>query len=397
MNWEDKEIDGLFKGAKAPEAPAFQESFWKEMEALLPEQKRSKKAAFWWLSGAAGMVLLLTGLWFLLPAGTEASRTAANNNVTAETPAAASEPAASAGEPSPAAENTESNASATPAMSGQAGQEAAKARFFSAETPVPTAQTAAGTGNYQLNPAETIVTAPAAVAVTPSELQERTPARVENLPLLPLTASTSGSLLPPSRYMYVRKPERFYLQAAAGIGQSAQRNVSGHSDFLHYYSIGGGLYEQVGRIYLSFGLQGRMDIAQNIFHAGKTTAQLLHTETRYSQLYSFDMPLSIGYRAGKNSFGLTFTPGFQAGFTGRYTEYDQYNAVVRSGKQSGQTEQSKTLTMEVGVSYLRNVCPNWYLGCTISMDAISPYGDGSFYGDNRLLPVNGGVLLRRTF
>lgn len=193
------------------------------------------------------------------------------------------------------------------------------------------------------------------------------------------------------------KPERFYLQASAGIGQSGQRNVPAASDLLHYYAVGGGLFKRVDGMILTFGLTGRVDFTRNVVNSQTDPLASTHRiDTRYSQLYSIETPVSIGFNFGRNTFGATLTPGFQTGFTGQQSEY-QNQQLVRYGNVAGKVQNSKTLTMEVGVNYWRTLQPNWYLGAAFNVDAIRPFSPGTFNGQQRLLPVNGQITLRRAF
>jgi hypothetical protein len=190
------------------------------------------------------------------------------------------------------------------------------------------------------------------------------------------------------------KPSRFYLQASAGIGQSAQ-HVVGESDFLHFYTVGGGLYKKLDRMVFTFGANVRVDFARNILY---TTYPSNNTriDTKYSQLYSFEMPVSFGYESGRNSIVATVIPGFQTAFSGNRTE-TQNEEVVRSEQAFGKISNAKTLTMEIGANYYRSLAPNWYVGIGLNVDILKPFNSTMYAGDQRLLPLNGQLSLRRTF
>lgn len=387
MSLEDKEIDALFRNAKAPEAPEFQESFWTEMEAMLPAQQKRRKGAFWWITGASAAILVFTAAWWLGSPANETQRLA-SGNVEAAAPAGtlpARKNSENAGSPAEAISSAGTNAqdALNTANSGT------RAADHGPEDEVPAGapgEQAGPTPDTEMQVADQPLNAPG---------QEELP-HVGNLPLASLNPQTVDVPSPVSRLAIPQRPERFYLQAAAGIGQSALRDVKGRPDVLHYYALGGGLYRRVDAMYLSFGIQGRIDFAQNIVHAG-TLVGNSRTDTRYAQLYSIETPLAIGFRNDKNSFGLTIVPGIQSGYTGRFTEYNDSNQILRRGRAGGKVEESKTLTMEIGLNYMRTLRPRWYLGCSINVDAVSPYGSGSFYGKNRMLPLNGSVMLRRSF
>lgn len=390
MSWKDEEIDGLFKQAKTPEAPAFEESFWTEMEAMLPPQQKRRKAGFWWISAAMVVLLAIGGitLWAVQDE-TTATRTA-------ETTASQQQPATeqlSAGTEQP----TES-ASAEPATTQlNATTPTASNRTISGNGPAVdrtnhpaqqnngNGQTDVITQDVVTEPVESIATAPA---------EEETPQTVDRLPVtrfaLAGTRVAQSYVIPP-RY------EHFYIQATGGIGQSAITGVAGRSDMIQCYTLGAGVYgPRAGRMYLNLGLQGRVDIVQNL-SGTVSNPDNTKTDTRYRQLYAIEAPLAMGLRYGRNSFAMVVTPGFQLGFTGTYRQYDMNNVELRSERTSGKIASGKTLTMEVGLSYMRQLYPNWYLGASCNADILRPFGDQTFDGKQRTLPLNGCILLRRTF
>ena len=62
MSWSDKEIDEVFhEASNSMKTPIYQESFFDEIESLLPQQK-SKKGLFWMIGGLSS-VLILVGVF----------------------------------------------------------------------------------------------------------------------------------------------------------------------------------------------------------------------------------------------------------------------------------------------------------------------------------------------
>jgi hypothetical protein len=192
------------------------------------------------------------------------------------------------------------------------------------------------------------------------------------------------------------RPARFYAQLSVGAGQSAQRNVIGSSDFLHYYAVGGGLYTRVDNMVLTFGLNGRVDFTDNIVRTVGTETPGNRIETSYKQLYSIETPASLGYTLGRNVITATVTPGFQTGFSGQEREYVA-ETQVRSEQTSGKIKNSRTLTMEFGLSYWRVLQPDWQIGAAVNFDALRPFNNSLFAGEQRIAPLNGQLILRRTF
>ncbi|ASS50127.1 MAG: hypothetical protein A3D31_11200 [Candidatus Fluviicola riflensis] len=404
MSWNDQDIDRLFKGAKAPEPAAFQESFWSEMEAMLPEQKR-KKAVFWWIaSGAVTLVLLAGSVFWITSQPTEHIRLNAqttpflginqyeqvSKDVTHQL-----RPAAPCGSPV-AVENNFASTSYQGVQGGSADIVSSNnAPDFSApEQIIPEVVSAE---NLVSNSPEADLDQQAEELVIvdhlpPYVLELHTPYDLEKYNSVQNDCKNlNHCMLEATSFP---KASRFYIQASAGIGQSAQ-HVIGKSDLVHFYTVGGGLYKKLDRMVFTFGANMRVDFTKNILY---TTYPSVNSriDTKYSQLYSFEMPVSMGYEAGRNSIVATVTPGFQTAFSGNQQE-TQSNVVVRSEQTFGKISNAKTLTMEIGATYWRSLTPNWYMGLGMNVDILKPFNSVMYAGEQRLLPLNGQLSLRRTF
>lgn len=390
------DIDLLFKGAVAPGPPPFKEAYWTEMEALLPPQKKRRVAALWWFSGGAAMLALALSAWYF----------AGGTNATANKPAVAAESAATEKEAVDAqtanvtgntAESLENAAHEYPAVSSvpqnKGGKNAVPVDRAFQTLPV----------NYPI-PNDRLSAANAAEDIRHGEsLPDETPGTISTTaavvnPLNPLPFDYEldevGRRLPDEKQPH---PSRFYVQVSAGIGQSAQRDVVGSSDFLHYYSVGGGLFTRVDNVVLTFGLSGRVDFADNIVRTVGTETPGNRIETRYNQLYSLETPASLGYTLGRNVIAATVTPGFQTGFSGQENEF-QEETHIRSDRTSGnRVKNARTLTMEFGLSYWRTLQPDWQIGAAVNFDALRPFNNSLFAGEQRMAPLNGQLILRRTF
>lgn len=402
MSWNDQDIDQLFKGAKAPEPAAFQESFWSEMEAMLPEQKR-KKAGFWWIAtGAATLVLLLGGVVWVANQPTESVR------LTVQV-----KPFLQANQLERISKNVEHSfnqpvISESPLVEENTVQSTVQPEneniFISNNTPgfVSPEQVI-----QKVVPAENLV----ANSIIAPELQTEELVIVDELPKIdpfyphyppsglqdvtgdvPTDCGTYKTCA--AKFIDFPKPSRFYMQASAGIGQSAQ-HVVGQSDLVHFYAVGGGLYKKLDRMVFTFGANARVDFTQNILYTSYPSSNT-RVDTKYSQLYSFEMPVSMGYEAGRNSIVATVTPGFQTAFSGNRQE-TQNEVVVRSEQTFGKISNAKTLTMEIGATYWRSLTPNWYMGLGLNVDILKPFNSTMYAGEQRLLPFNGQLSLRRTF
>ncbi|MDH4474501.1 MAG: hypothetical protein QE487_17985 [Fluviicola sp.] len=401
MSWNDQDIDQLFKGAKAPEPAAFQESFWAEMEAMLPEQKR-KKAGVWWIaSGAATLVLLVGGVFLYL---NQSGQT--NHTLVAKSKMYANKP--SVDRKSAAEQVIVETVSVNDPVSS-------KGRFSGTDEASCGNAMHTKNGIVRMTPSGQVLTDVITIENTSLLPSFSVNQQVEELVIVdrlpandvefgnPLVFTANSNELPTDCYTYKTcaaksinfpKPARFYLQTTAGIGQSAQ-HVVGQSDLVHFYTIGGGLYKKLDRMVFTFGANMRVDFTKNILYT-TYPSNSTRIDTKYSQLYSFEMPVSMGYESGRNSIVATVTPGFQTAFSGNQQE-TQNEVVVRSEQTFGKISNAKTLTMEIGATYWRSLAPNWYAGLGMNVDILKPFNSTMYAGEQRLLPLNGQLSLRRTF
>ena len=399
MSWNDQDIDQLFKGAKAPEPAAFQESFWSEMEAMLPEQKR-KKAGLWWIvSGAATLVLLAGGMFWVANQPEEGARLASqmkpffsDNHLDVVSKRV-----------------TESFRPGVPCGTIDLMKDPSYFNSFNERNSTLLVKTPKSIVSNQ----SPLTSNPNANLINDTDIKsEQTKDElviVDQLPPYVFDFNRVNGC--PEKYISVTtdcknlhscmleattfpKAPRFYVQASAGIGQSAQ-HVVGQSDLVHFYTVGGGLYKKLDRMVFTFGANVRVDFAKNILYTSYPSSNT-RVDTKYSQLYSFEMPVSMGYESGRNSIVATVTPGFQTAFSGNQQE-TQNEVLVRSEQTFGKISNAKTLTMEIGANYWRSLTPNWYVGLGLNVDILKPFNSTMYAGEQRLLPLNGQLSLRRTF
>lgn len=404
MSWNDQDIDQLFKGAKAPEPAAFQESFWSEMEAMLPEQKR-KKAGLWWITtGAATLVLLLGGAFWIANQSSEEIHLSSQMR-----------PFLGMNRFEGVSKDVTHLLQSAKTYGSPVENGFCLTAYLDAQRENSGILSSNNTPNFgspeqviqEVTPAENLVT----TSIVTSEPQTEELVTVDELPKIepfhqysphdglyaatgdvPADCETFRACA--AKSIDFPKPSRFYLQASAGIGQSAQ-HVVGQSDLVHFYTVGGGLYKKLDRMVFTFGANARVDFTKNILYTSYPSSNT-RVDTKYSQLYSFEMPVSVGYESGRNSIVATVTPGFQTAFSGNQQE-TQNEVVVRSEQTFGKISNAKTLTMEIGANYWRSLAPNWYMGLGLNVDILKPFNSTMYAGEQRLLPLNGQLSLRRTF
>lgn len=369
MSWKDNEIDALFKGATPPPPPPFEEGFWEEMEAMLPQKKHRKRFVFW-MSGVTALVAGLLAIAFWTgdekAAGIVAQQKA--NGHTAGKPEASV--AAHADAEQVATESISTDESAPQLSSWFPSTDFSK--------PLPFV--------HIEFPAESPSRKELSVLTLPFKQLQRNAQLIAQSDRITLAAESVEDRNKDET------PERFYAQLAIGAGQSPLK--TGSSEFLHSYAVGSGIIARAGKMELTYGAQLRMDVAANVRYNEVMTD--FNRVTACRNLYSFETPLSVGYHLGKGLFALNVAPGFQMGFSGRYTDYDG-TMELRKGRTGGKMIEARTLTMEIGLGYRYSFRPGWQLGIAAATDVIEPFYVDFYFGETRRFPVNTQISLRRTF
>lgn len=405
MNWEDRDIDDLFRDAANGPVPPFDGDFWSEMEALLPDDGKGVDAVFvnaslsqpvppykdaYWKEVQAmlpGKKRRIAAYWWYSAAGVCAFL-AALGIITAQR---ATENSGDKGWSSPS-EVHAAKANGAPQHSGSPEGKISSGNTFGQRANLPVGAKATSSHHRidNLQPAEKMAAPP--VAENASQTFDF--AAVDLLEKNQTGVSYNMARAPFSCATFPARERKFYVQAGAGLGQSFIKDAPG-SEIVHFYSLGAGVQKYAGTMFLSAGLHARVDFAGNVHSNEKVSSGTYRSDVR--QLYAIETPLVAAFTFGKNRVGGIITPGFQMGFTGTFISYDHEANVVARGKTSGRMPQSRTLTMEAGFIYARSFSEKWTGGCVIAADVIRPVGDELYSGTNRFLPANGMVFIRREF
>lgn len=419
MKWTDKELDAHFK-THSPEIPAYDASFWKEVEPLLPKKPSNRKAIILFFS-AFGIITAISAMYLLQnDTASITKETAIATHTSVEIPSASSKNIPSINQISKeentvtAVSNTIEKTTTTKKInptnsivqseiiqkndlvpsespSKLEKKQSKTIRLKNIELKANTLSFSSDTAEIKALPTPENSAATIAPTHTISDINNDSTTTVtsENTlsnPIEQLKSTTDSSIK--------SKVTHVYAQFVFGLGQSAMKSTPGKSGSLQSYALGGGLTHQIGKLQLGLGGQFRMDVAQNI----RLQHQIFQgtSVTNYQRIFSFDIPLSIGIHSGKWGLDALITPGIQAFFSGKYEEYTS-NILTREEVQTKTIRDAKSTTMEVGMRVQRDLTKQWQLGFGVSTDVIRPFNSPVYFGTTRTLPVHIQLGLRRNF
>ena len=392
-NISDQELDALFKEAdNATGIPAFDDSFWNEMEAMLPKKKR-KGVLFWWTSSAALVAVISLLLFFLYPVDrkTASKQIAGSNTPAADHSSSVNQPLAEG------SDKSSDNQDVYPGTSGQDHSGNGNSITYPVrkydrkrpETPVDPDTDMNREMNSQTadltDKTPGVKTEDAFADLGKQPIRFTTPVTLNNV-----TDHTANKRIP------------YYMEFAVGYGQSYKR-VDFENNWMSQFRFGGGVYTTIRQMQLSAGLAFRAEVPNNIskstYSSGYNSQNVLVDVTNTTTmrgLYSIEFPLFIGGTWNRSVLGASMTPGIQLAYTGINTRYENTQIVSRE-KQSGSIPDSKTMTMEIGLRYGYSITEHVQLSASCNMDVIRPFQSANYNGDNTSYPVSFFLGLRRTF
>lgn len=394
----DDELDQLFRDAHASEGPEalFVPEFWSEMEALLPAEQK-KKRGFYWVPLAAAVILFST-LLFYPPGATEITKV--KQHTTSEE-----------------INGIDTNQS-TPTSSNTAGQTTAQAN-----EPVPAAtdfRTNQHTRTQFNAPRRTVPNNDPAfrVVYVPPVPEMEDPARAEDaindmgvvIPETEAEANTNlDSLnLEPRNEKIIhdevaglpkktpRESNQWYVELGPTLGQSPYMSHTNKRNAAVGAVLGGGYTKRIDRTSVTLGLQARIEGFGGLTYRESNFSQNIVRTVSVKQLYSLEMPVKFAYHFSRSEFAFSVVPGVQLFIHGK-ERITQNQVVKREETYTGKVEHSNSLTMEFGFQYYYNLSSKYSIGAKFNADILRPFHTDYYLGKSAGLPVNGQLVLRRTF
>lgn len=399
----DEELDQLFRDAHASEGQEalFVPEFWSEMEAMLPAETQ-KKRGFYWIPLTAAVILTGTLLIYPLnPVKIEHITHKKNENKSGSSLAAAEPHQLSEKETSVIADN-----STVQLPEKVSGKSQIRTTFGTPEKQLP--------GQHLKNPKNARI-----VEETPenpndgnriTENPERSIA-ITNPDSDPHSRSVSDSdfvRLEP-RYEEVpheeiaalpqqktRESSEWYTELGPTLGQSPYLSPNQKRNLVSGAVFGGGYTKRIDNAFVSFGLQARLEGFGGLEYRETNFSPNIVRTVSVKQLYSLEIPLKFGYAFGRSEFALGVVPGIQLFIHGK-ERITENQVVKREDSFTGKVEHSNSLTMEFGLQYYYNFNARWSLGAKLNADILRPFHTDYYLGKSTGLPVNGQILLRRSF
>ncbi len=391
MNWTEEDIDQLFKDSANQLNVAFQDSYWTEMEAMLPETK-TKKGLGWIFGGTIACLALISTFFFPESAVKSTNITHRIAHIENKNILKSHSNNIEVSVKTNLAEISRNN-------EGQTGNLKTKSNFNRFAKSIKTNASSSldatiQNGNFSNSNQLTEVK-----VETPSVIEKQEFLSMQKLPLL--SFPNQENFLATSNFKNTklkRKSNSLYVQLGAGLGESFMQTSS--SNWMPTFSIGGGYQYTPQGFGFTAGLNLNTSFSNNleinrkskVYNFGSTNYE---QNFRYKQIYTLELPVSIDYRRNRQTFSIGIAPTYIASSLMRYSQLEDGN-ISEDEIYIGQKVGLGQFGLKPSISYQLEIASGWNVGIQLSTQIIQQVDNTQFIGASRSNPLNGQITVRKT-
>lgn len=218
----------------------------------------------------------------------------------------------------------------------------------------------------------------------------------EEIPVLPIRYLQSFGGAIEDLSLKRKDSPSWYVELGVTGGSSPYLNGSAKRDFVMGATLGGGFSKRLDQVSIGLGVHARLEGFGGLTYKETNFGVDMTREVSVKQLYSVDLPLKIGYHFKRSEISAVFVPGVQLFIYGKERIY-QNQQLTREGTYTGKVEHSNSLTMEIGVNYFYQLTTKYSLGLKLQADVLRPLHTDYYLGKTSAIPLNGQIVLRRSF
>lgn len=439
MSWTDSEISEMAKKAEADHAFTYQDSFWSEMEAMLP----AKKKRFWPYFLAIAIPLVGTSaLWFGWPTTVEsfsqvAKTNTAGTNATHVLTSATNLDDQIAINNTNTIENTNIGADGNKALSVSNNEDVTSQtlarKSIVNDLNIENKQEAKSTSLTQSNASKINAVSKSALDETKvddaneirndiaTNVELETPITTnsaevstqESAPTAPTAALTRSNVdklkMTPISTLYINQDtkiaalpyysRRRYFSAFGelgyGIGETYATDQIGHTEFA---SIAMGARLTKNKLFVQAGIGFEVEKAKlELSQREKIYSYSVNTyENRmsYKQMYRVNLPVNFGYQINKHVLQFGAAASYLMSTKMNYAYLENEN-VKRNETIYGTKTGWNSFGLRVNVGYGFNILPSTTLGANFRVQLMNQL-DTRWTPNENKMPISGQVFIRKT-
>ncbi|MFA7272652.1 MAG: hypothetical protein WC044_02230 [Crocinitomicaceae bacterium] len=434
MSWTDKELDELARKAEANQTFAYEDSFWTEMEAMLPVQKKRKWPIFMlalipvvgvlaFYELADSPILEVSNgaktMEFASLASTGNSSLSTNNSGNTSAANLPSTVSTSSNFSNLSAEQTEKGNStnlpnarrniSVPQLNPTNEKGVQKMAIAAKELPnnwvasevEKTDKTALISAvekpeNESRNGRNEAVVTTESISKAAAEVEEEQ-VGIDRLPIALISLFTVDNALNPTtlRYRSARPFYSVFTEIGVGMGETYAAGQIGHTEAMNLTA--GARYTNK-RFFVQAGVgleweKAKLELCERS-KVYKTSSTTYENRFSYKEMFRILVPLSVGYTLGKHVVQVGVTPTYLLGTKLNYSYFENDN-LKRDELRFGNTEGWKTFGLKTNIGYGYNLFPSTTIGANFQVQLINQLEKNWVNNINRY-PISGQLFIRRT-
>jgi hypothetical protein len=393
MNWTEDDIDQLFKDSANQMNVPFQESYWTEMEALLPQTK--KKKGLGWIFGGTIACLALISTFFFPENGVESkdnvNQTAINQPNKTEKFVAQTTSVTLKNQPQEIIQITDNQSKSNKDKSISTNRQFNKFQSL-ASSEVLDGSEQIGDVSHKFKKEENEVAVP--IQSADYELVS-----MQKLPVTPIFMQENFLISSNFKNNFSkRKSHSMFLQIGAGLTESHMQTSEGN--WMPTINIGAGYQYSPQGLGFSAGLNLNTSFSDNleinrkskVYNFGSTNYE---QNFIYKQIYTLELPVSVDFRKNRQTFSLGIAPTFIAGSLMRFSQLENGN-LSQDEYYIGQKVGLNHFGLKPSLAYQLELAKGWNVGIQLSTQLMNQVDDSQFIGTNRNNPLSGQITIRKT-
>jgi hypothetical protein len=388
MNWTEEDIDQLFRDSANQLNVPFQESYWTEMEALLPQTK--KKKGLGWIFGGTIVCLALISTFFFPEAPAKAGN-ASNETVNNQTKSLTQTNSVSA------IEKLQEKAVDALLITEKTAKNISRFKQTTKKLLVNTETSF--TSIEDVNAGGEAVQTIQNQFESPSQREEQPSFSIDKLQMLALPKQSISLATSNFKNLNLkRKSNVLYVQLGAGLAESFMQTKE--DNWMPTINIGAGYQYSPEGFGFTAGLNLNTTLSNNleinrkskVYNFGSTNYE---QNFKYKQIYTLELPVSIDFRKNKQTFSVGFAPTFIASSLMRFSQLEDGN-VSHDEYYIGQKVGLNQFGFKPSVGYQLELAKGWNVGMQLSTQLIQQVDDSQFIGIVRNNPLSGQITIRKS-
>lgn len=386
MNWTEEDIDQLFKDSANQLNVPFQESYWTEMEALLPQTKK-KKGLGWIFGGTIVCIALISTFFFPVQSENSNLEHSIHN------------------ERKQHLDFSSSNGKNTKLTNNQTEIES-KSDLTLNPLNIYTKsnnEKASKTNKIAKIDHGTIseIIAENKVSTELNNEEELIDESFNSDKLSLLSIPRNEVLLANSNFKLLnlkKKSNSIYVQFGAGLSESFME--TNKSNWMPTINIGAGYQYSPQGFGFTAGLNLNTSFSNNleinrkskVYNFGSTNYE---QNFRYKQIYTLELPISIDYRRNRQTFSIGVAPTFIASSLMRFSQLEN-GEMSQDEFYIGQKVGLKHFGIKPSIAYQLELTKGWNVGIQLNTQLLQQIDDSQFIGTIRNNPLSGQITVRKT-